>query len=101
MPGEDKRGALKHFHGTDCEIVGDRLDINRAVPVGLEAGGVMFFSDLLPHETPPNRSRLTRRTLQFQFRGENTRKVRAEDYSEVFVEADGTLASCTAARIAQ
>jgi phytanoyl-CoA hydroxylase len=101
MPGEHKRGALKHFHGTDCEIERDRLDLDRAVPVELKAGGAIFFSGLLPHETPPNRSKKTRRALQFQFRGENTRKVSAEDYAEVFVEADGTPASCAAARITQ
>lgn len=98
MPGAQKEGGLKHFHGSDCEIVKDRLDLGRAVPVELKAGGAMFFSGMLPHQTPPNRSSMRRRALQFQYRGSNTRAVSREEFDREFVEADGSPASCAAAR---
>ncbi len=98
VPGAHKEGGLKHFHGIDCEIVKGRLDPGRAVPVEMKAGGAMFFSGMLPHQTPPNRSPERRRALQFQYRGSNTRAVAREEYDRVFVEADGSPASCAAAR---
>lgn len=76
----------------------NRLDLGRAVPVELKAGGAMFFSGMLPHQTPPNRSPVRRRALQFQYRGSNTRAVAREEYDRVFVEADGSPATCAAAR---
>jgi hypothetical protein len=95
--GGHRIGALKHVHGIDCQIAEGRLDASRAVPVELKAGGGMFFSGMLPHQTPPNQSPLRRRALQFQYRGADTRALTREEYSRVFVEADGTPASCAVA----
>ncbi len=61
LPGWHRRGGLKHFHAGDCQIMPDRLAMGSAVPVELAAGGAMFFSGMLPHQTPPNRSTKTRR----------------------------------------
>ncbi|MSS73098.1 MAG: phytanoyl-CoA dioxygenase family protein [Candidatus Latescibacteria bacterium] len=97
IPRGHRMGALKHVHKVDCQIVQDRLDVSRAVPVELRAGGAMFFSGLLPHQSPPNRSPLRRRALQFWYRGADTRALTREEYSRVFVEADGTPASCAVA----
>lgn len=97
IPGGHRGGALKHVHGIDCQIAEGRLDPSRAIPVELRAGGGMFFSGMLPHQTPPNRSPLRRRALQFQYRGTNTRALTREEFSRVFVEADGTPASCAVA----
>lgn len=97
IPGGHRIGALKHVHGIDCQIAEGRLDTRGAVPVELKAGGAMFFSGMLPHQTPPNRSPLRRRALQFQYRGADTRALTREEYSRVFVEADGTPASCAVA----
>jgi ectoine hydroxylase-related dioxygenase (phytanoyl-CoA dioxygenase family) len=98
IPRGHRMGALKHVHEVDCQIARDRLDVSRAVPVELQAGGAMFFSGMLPHQSPPNRSPLRRRALQFWYRGADTRELTREEYSRVFVEADGTPASCAAAR---
>ncbi|MSS71894.1 MAG: phytanoyl-CoA dioxygenase family protein [Candidatus Latescibacteria bacterium] len=97
IPGGHRIGALKHVHGIDCQIAEGRLDPGRAIPVELRAGGGMFFSAMLPHQTPPNRSPLKRRALQFQYRGTHTRALTREEFSRVFVEADGTPASCAVA----
>lgn len=97
LPGGHRVGALKHVHGIDCQIAARRLDLSQSVPVELRAGGAMFFSGMLPHQTPPNRGPLRRRALQFQYRGVHTRALTKEEYSRVFVEADGTPASCAIA----
>ena len=99
LPGAHRAGALRHWHSSlDCEIVPGRLDAGPAVPVELPTGGALFFSGLLPHRTPPNRSALRRRALQLHYRGADTRRLDPPDYDRVFVEADGTAASCRAAR---
>jgi phytanoyl-CoA hydroxylase len=97
LPGWHRRGGLKHFHAEDCKIVPDRLMENEAVAVELPAGGAMFFSSMLPHRTPPNRSPKPRRALQFHYRGITTREVDQAEYDRLFAEADGTPASCAAA----
>jgi phytanoyl-CoA hydroxylase len=95
VPGAHLGGALKHWHDRDCEIIPGRLDTTDAIPVELRAGGVMFFSGMLPHQTPPNRSEHGRRALQFQFRGVETVQVDRDEYAKAFAEADGTPATCS------
>jgi phytanoyl-CoA hydroxylase len=101
LRGGHRTGALRHFHGTDCEIVHDRLcgelDRSKAVPVPLPAGGALFFSGILPHQTPPNSSPLRRRALQFHYRSQDSRLLTDEEYDLIFREHDGTPASCSAA----
>ena len=97
IPGGHSLGALKHHHTTDCEILPDRIDKTRAVPVPLKAGGVMYFSAMLPHQTPANKTAGRRRALQFQYRGVTTTQVSKEEFGNVFAEADGTPASCALA----
>ncbi|MEZ0294909.1 MAG: phytanoyl-CoA dioxygenase family protein [Candidatus Methylacidiphilales bacterium] len=97
LPGGHKGGPLRHYHGTDCEIVRDRLDTSGAVPVPVPAGGALFFYGLLPHETPPNRSARRRRALQFHYRAATSQIVDEELYNTIFAESDGTPASCRAA----
>ncbi len=97
LPGQHRRGPLMHFHSTDCEIIPDRIDPALAVPVPLAAGGIMLFSAMLPHQTPPNLTASRRRALQFQYRGVGTHQVSKEEYGRVFAEADGSPATCALA----
>jgi len=97
LAGQHKRGALKHHHTYDCEILPDRIVPAQAVPVELPAGGAMFFSGMLPHQTPPNKSPHRRRALQFHYRAQSSEIIETEEYFKVFAEADGTPASCAAA----
>ena len=97
LPGQHKRGPLRHHHTIDCEILPDRLDASEAVPIELKAGGVIFFSALLPHQTPANSSSARRRALQFQYRGTTAYQVSPQEFGRVFAEADGTPASCALA----
>lgn len=97
LPGQHQRGALRHHHTIDCEILPDRIDASQAVPVELKAGGVLYFSAMLPHQTPPNSSAARRRALQFQYRGVDTREVSKEEFGRAFAEQDGQPASCALA----
>ena len=91
------RAALRHFHGSDCEIGPERLRLEDALPAPLRAGGALFFSGLCPHWTPINRSKSRRRALQFHYRSTDSRLVSDEEYDALFIERDGTPASCAAA----
>ena len=97
LPGGHTLGPLRHHHTIDCEILPDRIDKGAAVPVPLKAGGVLFFSAMLPHQTPPNQSAGRRRALQFQYRGVSAKQVSAEAFGQAFAEADGAPASCALA----
>ena len=97
LPGWHRRGALRHFHGRDCEIVHDRVADVSPVAVPLPTGGAVFFCGVAPHMTKPNTSSERRRALQFHYRSRNSRIVSDEEYNQIFVEADGTPASCAAA----
>lgn len=98
LPGEHKLGPRRHHHTFDCEIVPERRDPSRAIPVELPAGGAMFFAGMLPHQTPPNKSPDRRRALQFHYRSAVSRLVSKEEYDKVYAEADGTPASCAASK---
>ena len=75
------------------------FDPDGAVPVPLSPGGVLLFSSLLPHQTPPNRSAGRRRALQLHYRGRDSRRVDREAYDNAFADAEGRPASCAAAKI--
>ena len=98
IPGGHHNSGLRHYHSTlDCEIVPGRISAERAVAIELEPGGALFFSGLLPHQTPVNRSPLRRRAVQFHYRGAATVKLATTEYDQVFVDPDGMPASCKAA----
>ena len=88
---------LRHHHTTDCEIVPERIDKTKAVPVELRAGGVIYFTAMIPHYTPPNSTSHRRRALQFQYRGISTREVSRQEYGKIFAEEDGSPATCALA----
>ena len=89
-----QRVSYKHTHLLDCDINERDLDLDRAEAVEIPAGGVMFFSGLLPHHTPPNQSDQSRRALQLHYRGANTVLLDEESYARVFKTPDGRPAAC-------
>lgn len=95
IAGGHNDGPRIHYHGSDCEINPERLDLARVVPVPLPPGGAMFFSGLLPHQTPPNSSPDRRRALQLHYRSRDSRSITREEYNMLFAEG-GVPASCAA-----
>lgn len=97
LVGGHRLGPLRHHHTFDCEIIAGRIDPTSAIPIELQAGGLLIFHGNLPHQTPANTSPNRRRALQYHFRSTDNKIVSKEAHFKVFKEADGTPASCAAA----
>lgn len=98
LRGQHQAGPMMHEHRRDCEIPVRQLDLGTLQPVPLKPGGALFFSGLIPHETPPNRSEHRRRALQFHFRGARSTLLPGPEYDQVFKDAGGRPASCATIR---
>ena len=98
LAGGHKLGPLRHQHTFDCEIAGERFDRSEAIPIELKVGGILVFHSNLPHQTPRNISPFRRRALQFHYRAADNPRIEPEAYKSIFVEADGTTATCYEAR---
>ena len=98
IPGSHKLGPTPHYHDRDCQIPDDAVDVANDVVVPLRPGGVLFFSGLVHHGTPPNLSEHRRRALQFHYLGESG--VRAESWEEhgEHFRDDAGPAVCTGAK---
>lgn len=94
LRGQHHQGPLKHEHKRDCEIHVRKLDLSTLVPVPLKPGSALFFSGMIPHETPPNRSAHRRRALQFHFRASQSTILPGPEYDKLFKDKDGQPASC-------
>ena len=95
IPGGHHRGPRSHYWSkVDCEIITEEVTPADAVPIELPPGGLMIFDGLLPHETPPNKSTLRRRALQFHYRSAATQVVPREDYMIKFTGPDGIFIGC-------
>ncbi|MEL7239010.1 MAG: phytanoyl-CoA dioxygenase family protein, partial [Planctomycetota bacterium] len=71
IPGSHRAGPKPHYHDRDCQLPDDTVDLGNVVAVPLQPGGVMFFSGLVHHGTPPNLGQRRRRALQFHYMGKS------------------------------
>jgi phytanoyl-CoA hydroxylase len=94
IPGSHLAGPVPHYHDRDCQIPDEAIDVARDVIVPLKPGGVLLFSALLHHGTPPNRSPQRRRALQFHFARQDCRKVDPAAHEQYFHDRAG-YAACT------
>jgi phytanoyl-CoA hydroxylase len=93
IPGTHLAGPTPHFHERDCQIADERVGVSQAVVIPLKPGGVLFFSGLIHHGTPPNSSGDRRRALQFHYAAENCRNMTFAEHAELFNEG-GAYAGC-------
>lgn len=93
IPGTHLEGPVAHFHHRDCQIADGRVQVGRAVAVPLDPGGVLFFSGLIHHGTPPNTTPDRRRALQFHYAAADCRNMTYEEHAELFSEG-GLYAGC-------
>src|SRR5438067_7700026 len=93
IPGSHLDGPAPHFHVRDCQMADERVRIDRAVVVPLAPGGVLFFSGLLHHGTPPNLSGDRRRAFQCHYAAAECRNMTIEEHAELFNEG-GAYAGC-------
>ena len=93
LPGTHREGPVAHTHLRDCQIPDEKVQIARDVLVPLRPGGAMFFSALLHHGTPPNRSPLPRWALQFHYAAASCEPIDRLRHAELFFE-DAKYAGC-------
>ena len=93
IPGSQLDGPTRHYHVRDCQLPDARVQVDRAVVVPLEPGGVLFFSGLLHHGTPPNTSADRRRALQFHYAARECTRMTIREHGQLF-DDDGAYAGC-------
>jgi len=98
IPGSHLLGPRPHFHDRDCQLADEDVAAEQAVAVPLPPGGVLFFSAMLHHGTPSNRSADSRRAVQLHYAGESVRRVSQERFAEIFVDEHGQFCACSAKR---
>lgn len=94
VPGSHKLGAKPHYHDRDCQIADEDVDVSKVVAVPLSPGGVVLFSGLVHHGTPPNQSAARRRALQYHYASVKCRSTTADEHGKFFYDAKG-MAACT------
>ncbi|MGH7214535.1 MAG: phytanoyl-CoA dioxygenase family protein [Tepidisphaeraceae bacterium] len=94
IAGSHLKGPRPHYHDRDCQLPDEDVDLTNDVVVPLKPGGTLFFSGLLHHGTPPNRSQDRRRALQFHYASVNCRKMTRETHEGLFKDEVG-YATCT------
>ncbi|MFN8526969.1 MAG: phytanoyl-CoA dioxygenase family protein [Chloroflexota bacterium] len=93
IPGTHLDGPAPHYHVRDCQLNDERVEVPRALVVPLAPGGVLLFSGLLHHGTPPNRSADRRRALQFHYAAAHCQKLSIREHAELFDDG-GAYAGC-------
>ena len=88
LPGTHREGPVPHYHLRDCQIADERVEISRDVIVPLAPGGVLFFSSLLHHGTPPNRSATRRWALQYHYRAESALPINRREHADLYFDGD-------------
>lgn len=88
LPGTHREGPVPHYHLRDCQIEDDRVETERDVIVPLAPGGVLFFSSLLHHGTPPNRSSNRRWALQYHYRAESAMPINRREHADLYFDGD-------------
>ncbi len=96
LPGTHREGPVPHVHARDCQIPDARVQVERDVIVPLAPGGVLFFSALLHHGTPPNKSSERRWALQYHYAGESAMQITRTEHAALYQE-DDRYAGCRGA----
>lgn len=84
IPGSHRLGPMPHYHDRDCQLPDDVIDVDSDVVVPLKPGGVLFFSGLIHHGTPPNQSSARRRAIQLHYAGADVHPIDARRHAELF-----------------
>jgi phytanoyl-CoA hydroxylase len=98
IPRSHLDGPRPHYHDRDCQLPDDRVDHEHDECVPLAPGGVLLFSGLLHHGTPPNNSPARRRALQFHYASVNCREIDEAAHERMFHDKTG-YAGCQYGRM--
>lgn len=89
IPGSHLAGPKPHYHDRDCQLSDDDVSVNEDVVVPLSPGGVLFFSSLLHHGTPPNQSSANRRAIQLHYCSTICKSIDADRHLQMFKDELG------------
>jgi phytanoyl-CoA hydroxylase len=95
VPGTHREGPVPHFHVRDCQMADAHVEIERDVIVPLAPGGVLFFSSLLHHGTPPNQSSNRRWALQYHYKATSAVPINRREHADLYFDGD-LYAGCLA-----
>jgi phytanoyl-CoA hydroxylase len=84
IPGSHRAGPMPHFQRRDWQICDTDVAVNEVLSVPLKPGGCLLFHGLLHHGTPPSRSPLRRRALQFHYKPASVAWTTEEERLAVF-----------------
>lgn len=84
IPGSHGAGPVVHFKRRDWQICDTDVATTQAVVAPLKPGGMLVFHGLLHHGTPPSRSPLRRRALQFHYKPASVAQIDPEERLAVF-----------------
>jgi len=89
IPRSHLAGPKPHYHDRDCQLNDEDVAVNDDVVVPLQPGGVLFFSALIHHGTPPNRSSARRRAVQLHYAGNSCRLIEGDEHAALFNDSLG------------
>jgi phytanoyl-CoA hydroxylase len=98
IPGSHTLGPKPHYHDRDCQLADEDVDVDKDVMVPLKPGGVLFFSALIHHGTPPNQSRQRRRAVQLHYAADSCRKITVDEHGQMFRDRLGYAGCSTGKR---
>ena len=84
IPYSHMEGAVPHYAERDWQLCDRNVAVVKDVAVPLKPGGVLLFSGLLHHGTPPNFSEKRRRALQVHYAPESATKLTPQEYKRMF-----------------
>ncbi|MEF3305411.1 phytanoyl-CoA dioxygenase family protein [Paenibacillus sp. GYB003] len=93
IPGSHRNGPVPHYAVRDWQLCDTAVDVAKDEVVPLKPGGLLVFSGLLHHGTPPNLSDKRRRALQFHYAPESAVKMTPDAYKLAFTN-EMTKAEC-------
>lgn len=89
IPGSHLKGCIPHYHDRDCQLADEDVDTAHDVCVPINPGGVLFFSGLIHHGTPPNQSAARRRAIQLHYASVNCRTIQDHEHAAMFADKLG------------
>lgn len=93
IPYSHREGAVPHYAERDWQLCDRSVAVAKDVAVPLKPGGVLIFSGLLHHGTPPNFSSKRRRSIQVHYAPESAVKLKPREYKKMFTN-EMTGAEC-------
>lgn len=93
IPYSHREGGVPHYAVRDWQLCDSSVQVERDVAVPLKPGGMLIFSGLLHHGTPPNFSAKRRRALQIHYAPESAVKLSPQEYKRMFTN-EMTGAEC-------